>query len=183
MENKRKLIKITDIEKREVVEKIEEYTDVIHKFINIVNFNLNKASLKEPQIYIVKNSEDSFDVYWCFSYNNEYDNENILKTLYENKHIQLQSCLMVFEISIKLKDSLSSYFQLYITGDKPEYTNSVERVTTNSFYPATKILNYNIISQCIDKINETYKKVLICNQIDEMRYKIMPNLLSDYSVT
>lgn len=175
MKNERKLIKITDIENKEVVEKIEEYADAVLKFVSIVEFNLDKAILKEPQIYIVKNSDASFDIYWCFSYNNEYDKENILKTLYENKHIELQSCLIVFELSIKLKDKLSSYFQLYITEDKPEYTNSVERIITNSYYPATKILNYNIISQCIDKINETYKKVLICNQIDEID-KIIPNL-------
>lgn len=196
----RKLIKLSEIKCEEIVQKIQEGTNVISKFTNVLNKHLDYEKLSKPQIYITRSTctvyEDDgntptcgykYDVYWLFPYANVNRTIDINDFKYsESESYMWPNCLLFFKLTMTERISdhkrgISYAFKEYITEEDGIKNNNLFFSSYNENHKLNALLNVEDIYICTKKINEVYSRLLFKQTLlDELSKEVDIDDIEEY---
>lgn len=176
MRKNKEIVNLSDIVCAEIVKDIKECTRIIYRFVGVLNNHLDYDELKEPQIFIIREKIDVYEddgntqtegykyiVYWCFPYINVDDEVSISRIC--NSSIEMWPHNLLFfkyESVERITDNSYNsgrFFALYVTEEPKRVTSNTCIASYNDNYKLKAMLSFENLQICINRINETYKRL------------------------
>lgn len=178
MAKKETIIALSDIKCEEIVNEIKEATSIIVKFTTVLSNHLEYKPLQEAQIFIVRSETNSYEddgntktpgyeyeVYWCFPYIN-VDEEVDIYRLTSFESYMWPHTLLFFKLSLteRIKDNSlrdGHHFHLFVTEEAKKETKILQIAWYNDNHKLSNMLDSENLQQCTDRINETYRRIVL----------------------